>query len=165
MISVGLEFRELAKSFGAVKALDGVSFDVAEGEIHALIGENGAGKSTLLKVLAGIVQPDRGQLSWRGTPLALANPRQALERGIGMVYQEMLAFPNLTVAGNIYAGSEITKSGVPGFRVLDDRAMHARTRTLLEELHIPVEPETPMDQLPAALSQLVQVARNGGPTT
>ena len=104
MISVGLNFKDLAKSFGAVTALDGVSFEVAEGEIHALVGENGAGKSTLLKVLAGIVVPDRGELHWRGAKLAFANPRQALEHGIGMVYQEMLAFPNLTVAGNIFAG-------------------------------------------------------------
>jgi rhamnose transport system ATP-binding protein len=150
-----LRFSGLAKSFGAVKALDGVSFDVAEGEIHALIGENGAGKSTLLKILAGIVSPDRGELHWRGEKLAFTSPRQALEHGIGMVYQEMLAFPNLTVAGNIFAGREITT------RVgwLDEAAMFARTKTLLDELHIPVAPDTPMEQLPAALSQLVQVAR------
>lgn len=153
---MGLEFKGLAKSFGAVTALDGVSFDVAEGEIHALVGENGAGKSTLLKVLAGIVVPDRGELHWHSQRLAFANPRQALERGIGMVYQEMLAFPNLSVAGNIFAGREITRGGLG---VLDEAAMHARTQTLLEELHIPVTPDTPMEQLPAALAQLVQVAR------
>ncbi|TAK15578.1 MAG: sugar ABC transporter ATP-binding protein [Acidobacteria bacterium] len=150
-----LAFRDVSRSFGAVKALDGVTFSVAEGEIHALIGENGAGKSTLLKILAGIVQPERGQLFWRGEPLVCSSPRQALERGIGMVYQEMLAFPNLTVAGNIFAGREITKTGGR----LDERAMHARTKALLDELHIPVSPDTPMEQLPAALSQLVQVAR------
>jgi rhamnose transport system ATP-binding protein len=153
---MGLKFKDLAKSFGAVKALDGVSFDVAEGEIHALVGENGAGKSTLLKILAGIVVPDRGELEWRGQRLAFTTPRQALERGIGMVYQEMLAFPNLTVAGNIFAGREITKGALG---ILDEPAMLARTKTLLDELHIPVAPDTPMDQLPAALSQLVQVAR------
>lgn len=152
---MGLQFKDLAKAFGAVKALDGVSFEVAEGEIHALVGENGAGKSTLLKVLAGIVVPDRGELHWRGQKLTFTNPRQALEHGIGMVYQEMLAFPNLTVAGNIFAGREITTAG----GVLNERAMHARTERLLDELHIPVKPDTPMEQLPAALSQLVQVAR------
>jgi rhamnose transport system ATP-binding protein len=155
----GLRFRNLSKRFGAVTALDGVSFDVAAGEIHALIGENGAGKSTLLKVLAGIVQPDTGELYWGDERLAFANPRQALERGIGMVYQEMLAFPNLTVAGNIFAGRELTKASGLGLGVLDERAMHARTQTLLDELHIPVAPDTPMERLPAALSQLVQVAR------
>jgi rhamnose transport system ATP-binding protein len=154
-----LQFRQLAKAFGAVKALDGVSFDVAEGEIHALVGENGAGKSTLLKILAGIVTPDRGELEWRGQRLSFTSPRQALEHGIGMVYQEMLAFPNLSVAANIFAGRELTKRPFPGLAMLDDAAMHARTRTLLDELHIPVAPDTPMEQLPAALSQLVQVAR------
>src|SRR5687768_15413986 len=104
----GLEFRDVRKSFGAVQALRGVSFDVAEGEAHALVGENGAGKSTLLKILAGILRPDAGELRWRGEHLSLGSPRDALERGIGMVYQEMLCFPNLSVTGNIFAGRELT---------------------------------------------------------
>src|SRR5512139_1348367 len=107
----GLEFRDLHKSFGAVRALKGVSFSVAEGEAHALVGENGAGKSTLLKILAGIIRPDSGDVIWRGERITMASPREALERGIGMVYQEMLCFPNLTVAGNIFAGREITAFG------------------------------------------------------
>ena len=107
----GLEFRDVRKSFGAVQALKGVTFAVAETDAHALVGENGAGKSTLLKILAGILRPDSGSLQWRDQPLHLANPRDALERGIGMVYQEMLSFPNLTVTGNIFAGREIVRGG------------------------------------------------------
>src|SRR5258708_5105816 len=107
----GLQFRDVRKSFGAVKALRGVTFAVAEGEAHALMGENGAGKSTLLKVLAGILQPDAGDVHWRGERLHLGSPREALERGIGMVYQEMLSFPNLTVTGNIFAGRELPRGG------------------------------------------------------
>ncbi len=151
----GLVFRNVSRSFGAVKALTDVSFDVSAGEAHALIGENGAGKSTLLKILAGIVQPESGDLSWQGEPLKFQTPRHALERGIGMVYQEMLSFPNLSVAGNIFAGREITKSGGR----LDEKAMRERTAALLAELHVPATPDTPMDRLPAALCQLVQVAR------
>ena len=152
---MSLSFRHVSRSFGAVKALSDVSFDVAAGEAHALIGENGAGKSTLLKILAGIVQPEHGELFFNDEPLKFQTPRHALERGIGMVYQEMLSFPNLSVAGNIFAGREIVK---PGGR-LDEKAMHARTAQLLTELHVPASPDTPMDRLPAALCQLVQVAR------
>jgi len=150
----GLEFRGVRKSFGAVHALRGVSFAVAEGEAHALVGENGAGKSTLLKILAGIFRPDAGQLFWNGEPLDLGSPREALERGIGMVYQEMLCFPNLTVTGNIFAGREIVRGGR-----LRERDMRARTRALLDELHLAIDPDARAESLPAAHRQLLQVAR------
>src|SRR4026209_2928403 len=98
----GLEFQDVRKSFGAVRALTGVTFSVAEAEAHALVGENGAGKSTLLKILAGIVRPDGGEIRWRDTALDVASPRDAIDRGVGMVYQEMLSFPNLSVSANIF---------------------------------------------------------------
>ena len=144
----------MRKSFGAVAALRGVTFSVLEGETHGLIGENGAGKSTLLKILAGIVQPDGGSISWRGERLHLGSPRDALERGIGMVYQEMLCFENLTVTGNIFAGREITRGGR-----LRHNEMRERTRALLAELHLPISPDAPADSLSAAYRQLLQVAR------
>src|SRR5262245_21970987 len=95
----GLSFEGVTKSFGAVRALKGVTFPVNEGESHALVGENGAGKSTLMRVLAGILRPDSGALVWDGRRLDLHSPRAALDQGIGMVYQEMLLFPNLSVSG------------------------------------------------------------------
>jgi rhamnose transport system ATP-binding protein len=150
-----LEFRGVSKSFGAVHALTNVSFSVTAGESHACVGENGAGKSTLLKILAGIVIPDCGELFWQGHRLPITSPRDALERGIGMVYQEMLAFPNLSVSANIFAGREITRSGGR----LDERSMRARTADLLAQLHVPVTPDTAMERLPTAYCQLVQVAR------
>ena len=152
--SQGLQFTDVRKSFGAVRALRGVSFGVREGEAHGLIGENGAGKSTLLKILAGIVQPDGGTVQWRGERLHLGSPRDALERGIGMVYQEMLCFENLTVAGNIFAGREIVRGGR-----LRHQEMRERTRTLLDELHLPISPDAPAASLSAAYRQLLQVAR------
>jgi rhamnose transport system ATP-binding protein len=155
MADAGLEFRNVAKSFGAVKALRGVSFTVHPGEALALVGENGAGKSTLLKILAGIVQPDAGEIRWQGERLHLGSPREALERGIGMVYQEMLCFTNLTVAGNIFAGRELTtRSG--RLRVND---MRTRTRALLDELHLAIDPAAQAESLSAAHRQLLQVAR------
>ncbi|MDQ3171701.1 MAG: sugar ABC transporter ATP-binding protein [Acidobacteriota bacterium] len=149
-----LAFRDVRKAFGAVQALKGVSFDVAEGGTHAIVGENGAGKSTLLKILAGLMKPDAGTIAWHGAPLHASSPREALERGIGMVYQEMLAFPNLTVAANIFAGREITRRGW-----LRERAMRDRTRAILDELHLDVDPSARAESLPAAHRQLLQVAR------
>jgi rhamnose transport system ATP-binding protein len=150
----GLEFRDVRKSFGAVQALRGVTFSVAEGEAHALVGENGAGKSTLLKILAGILPSDSGTIYWRDERLHLASPRDALERGIGMVYQEMLAFPNLTVAANIFAGRELTRHGL-----LLDAEMGRRTRALLDELRLAIDPDVIAESLSAAHRQLLQVAR------
>jgi len=150
-----LEFRDVHKSFGAVRALQGVSFSVAAGEAHAVVGENGAGKSTLLKILAGIARPDRGDVLLNGAPFDHAGPREALAGGIGMVFQERLAFPNLTVAGNIFAGREMT---FPGGR-LKVRAMRDRTRALLDDLRLPIDPDLPMEHASAAVAQLVQVAR------
>jgi len=149
----GLEFRDVRKSFGAVKALTGVSFSVHEGEAHGLVGENGAGKSTLLKILAGILRPDAGSVSWADEPLDMRSPREALDLGIGMVYQEMLCFPNLTVSGNIFAGRELVRGGR-----LQEGAMRERTRALLGELHLACDPDARAESLPAAHRQL-QVAR------
>jgi len=154
-IPAGLEFRNVSKSFGAVRALRGVSLGVRPGEAHALVGENGAGKSTLLKILAGIVQPDAGEILWEGTRMHLGSPREALERGIGMVYQEMLCFPNLSVTGNIFAGRELTGPG----GTLRHAAMRARTQTLLGELHLTISPDAEAESLSAAHRQLLQVAR------
>ena len=150
----GLQFRDVRKSFGAVKALRGVTFSVLAGEAHGLMGENGAGKSTLLKILAGILQPDGGDIHWRGERLHLGSPREALERGIGMVYQEMLCFENLTVTGNIFAGRELTRGGR-----LRTQEMRERTRALLAELHLAISPDAPAESLSAAHRQLLQVAR------
>src|SRR5262245_3789949 len=103
-----VEFRRIDKSFGAVAALRDVTVPIADGEAHAIVGENGAGKSTLLKILAGSLRPDRGELRIGGEAVSLAGPRDALARGIGLVHQEMLAFPNLSVTANIFAGRELT---------------------------------------------------------
>jgi ABC-type sugar transport system ATPase subunit len=151
----GLEFQNIQKSFGAVRALAGVSFNVAEGEAHALMGENGAGKSTLLKILAGIVRPDAGEIRWRGELLHATSPRDAIERGIGMVYQEMLSFPTLSVSANIFAGREICGPG----GLLREDEMRARTRELLGRLQLEIDPDAAAETLSIAHRQMLQVAR------
>jgi ABC-type sugar transport system ATPase subunit len=151
---VSLQFDDIEKSFGAITALRGVSFDVADGEAHALVGENGAGKSTLLKILAGLVHADSGEMRWLGRRFAPASPREAIEHGIGMVYQEMLCLPNLSVAANIFCGREICRGGM-----LDEAAMHERTRAVLSRLHLTIDPGTLAETLSTAHRQLLQVAR------
>ncbi|MBZ5558121.1 MAG: sugar ABC transporter ATP-binding protein [Acidobacteriia bacterium] len=150
-----IDFAHIDKSFGAVTALRDVTFSIADGAAHAIVGENGAGKSTLLKILAGDLHPDRGELRVGGSPVALTSTRDALARGIGLVPQEMLAFPNLSVTANIFAGRELTGR----FGWLRESAMRARARELLARLQVPVSPDAMVDTLPIAYRQLLQVAR------
>src|SRR4051812_11934403 len=96
-----LELRAITKSFGAVRALKGVSFSLEPGEVHALLGENGAGKSTLIKVIAGAHQPDGGQLFVAGEPVEDLTPARARVLGIACIYQQPALFPDLSVAENI----------------------------------------------------------------
>jgi ABC-type sugar transport system ATPase subunit len=148
-------FHHIDKSFGAVAALSDVSFTIEAGETHAIVGENGAGKSTLLKVLAGTLRPDRGELRIGGSAVSLTSPRDALARGIGLVHQEMLAFPNLSVTANIFAGRELTGT----FGLLRESAMRERARALLTRLHLAVSPDATVAALPVAYRQLLQVTR------
>jgi ABC-type sugar transport system ATPase subunit len=150
-----VEFRHIDKSFGAVAALRDVSFAIGDGESHAIIGENGAGKSTLLKILAGGLHPDAGELHLDGRAVTLAGARDALARGVGFVHQELLAFPNLSVTANIFAGRELTGR----FGWLHGREMRERARVLLERLRLPISPDAPVETLPVAYRQLLQVAR------
>lgn len=151
---MSLQFDRIHKSFGAVNALRGVTFDVADGEAHALVGENGAGKSTLLKILAGLVRADSGEIRWQDRTFAPSSPREAIEHGIGMVYQEMLCLPNLSVSANIFCGREICTYGR-----LDESAMRARTQAVLDRLSLKIDPGALAESLSAAHRQLLQVAR------
>jgi rhamnose transport system ATP-binding protein len=127
-----LSVRAIEKSFPGVRALSGVSFEVAKGEVHALLGENGAGKSTLIKIVSGVFPPDRGEVIVDGKAVNLERPDDARRAGVATIYQELLLFPELTVAENIFMGH------VPRARFgrLDWRAMRERTRDLLASLEI-----------------------------
>lgn len=127
-----LSVRGIEKSFPGVRALSGVSFDVGEGEVHALLGENGAGKSTLIKIVSGVFPPDRGEVLVAGRPLNLARPDDARRAGVATIYQELLLFPELTVAENIFMGH----APRAGLGRLDWRAMRERTNALLASLEI-----------------------------
>src|SRR5215207_7824588 len=101
-----LRMTGIAKQFPGVQALDGVAFDVEEGEVHGLLGENGAGKSTLLKIISGALQPDAGTIEFDGSRLVLPTPEAALALGIVTIYQEFNLVPSLTVAENVFLGRE-----------------------------------------------------------
>ena len=98
--------RDIVKTFPGVRALDGVTFDVVAGEVHALVGENGAGKSTLMKILAGAQPADSGEIAVDGKPVAIDGPKTAEHLGIGMIYQEFNLVPDLGVIENIVLGVE-----------------------------------------------------------
>lgn len=147
--------RGIRKTFGATIALDNVDFAVSAGEIHALIGENGAGKSTLMKVLSGALQPDAGEMTIDGSPFAPANPLQARQQGVAMIYQELSLAPHLTVAENVLLGMEITRRGL-----LQKSDMHALVQNALTELdHADIDPHARVSSLTIAERQIVEIAR------
>ncbi len=149
-----LEAVGLSKSFGPVEVLKDVSLDVRAGEVHAIIGENGAGKSTLMKVLAGHLQPSRGELRIDGETVSLTGPVDAERRGIVLVHQEILLAPDLTVAQNIYLGRELGNG-----LTVDDRTMNEGARRAVRDLGADIDPTAVVGRLSIAQRQLVQIAR------
>jgi ribose transport system ATP-binding protein len=150
-----LEMRDVSKSFGATRALDGVSLGVEAGEVRALIGENGAGKSTLVKILSGAYQPDSGSMSLTGAPYAPRGPRDALARGVAMIYQELALAGDLTVEANIMLGQERARAGF--IRRREHRRIVRQVLELLE--HPDIRPEARVKDLGVGAQQLVEVAR------
>jgi len=116
-----VELVDISKSFGGVRALDEVSLKIGQGSIHALVGENGAGKSTLGKILAGVITPDRGQLLIDGEPVTFHSPREAIVRGIVLIAQELSIAPALSVAENVFLGTEPRRAGFVARRALRRR--------------------------------------------
>jgi ABC-type sugar transport system ATPase subunit len=106
-----LALHDVGKAYPGVQALDGVSFDVRPGEVHALMGENGAGKSTLMKIAGGVVRPDAGTVEVAGRPVQLTSPRDAARAGIQVVFQELTVLDNLDVAHNLLVGDLPVRRG------------------------------------------------------
>src|SRR5258708_17061508 len=125
--AIALCMRGISKRFGPVQALADVTFRARRSSVHALCGENGAGKSTLMKILAGVHQPDTGEIELHGRPSRFAPPGQALQAGISMIYQELDLAEDLTVAENIYLGAE-PRGAAPW--TISRRAMIAQTEKL-----------------------------------
>ena len=151
-----VELSNISKSFVGVRVLNDVSFDVQPGEVHALLGENGAGKSTLIKIIAGVHVPDSGTIRINGDEMRFATPGQAVKAGIAIVYQELLLFPELSVAENIFLNhAPRTKWGG-----LDWPEMRKRARVLLDDLdshHLDVDAK--VGSLSVANRQRVEIAK------
>ncbi len=155
MSDVVLQMQGICKRFGATRALNDVHLTVRSHEIHALMGENGAGKSTLMKVLSGVYQPDAGTLHVDGKPVVISCTTDARRVGINLIYQELSVATNLTVAQNVFLGSELrTRYGTA-----DTAAMEARTDEVLRSLDAPFRAHTHASTLSIAQQQQVEIAR------
>jgi D-xylose transport system ATP-binding protein len=134
-----LALRSITKSFGAVKALQDVSLEVQPGEIVGLCGDNGAGKSTLIKIVAGVLQPDSGELLWDGRPVTLNAPDDAKQLGIETLYQDLGLINNLDIVANTFLGRELVNVWPLGLvHVLRSREMETETKRILSELKIEI---------------------------
>ena len=149
-----LELKNINKSFGAVKVLKDVSFELLPAEVHALVGGNGAGKSTLMKIMTGVYTKDSGEIIINGENKEIHSTNDAKANGIAMIFQEMSLVPTLSIMENIFLGSEIKKGA---FR--DVAAMKVKTKEVLEKLGLELDPDTRVSDLSVGMTQMVEIAK------
>jgi ribose transport system ATP-binding protein len=152
---LAVSMKGISKSFGGVRALNDVSLDVQQGEVHALLGGNGAGKSTILKVLNGVHRPDSGTITVCGDLLEEVTPETARAAGIAMNFQELSLIPTLTVAQNIF----LTREAKGALGLIDDRTAEQRAAKLFEMLEVEVDPRALVGDLGAGQKQLTEIAK------
>ena len=146
-----MQMERISKAYRGVPAVRAVDFDLQKGEIHALLGENGAGKSTLTKMMAGVVAPSSGRMLLDGQEVSFSTPSEALEAGIAMVFQETSLVPSMTVAQNLYLGSEKFLNRL--------RGTYISAQQFLQSLNFAVDPTAMVETLGAAKRQMVEIAR------
>ncbi len=151
-----IRITHLSKSFPGVKALNSCQFELAPGEVHALMGENGAGKSTLMKVLAGVYTKDAGEIRMDGQAVEIPSPRAAQALGIGIIHQELNLMNHLSAAQNIFIGRE--PMGRFGLFV-DQQKMVVDTQTIFDRLHLQLDPRVEVGELTVAKQQMVEIAK------
>lgn len=152
---IGLSIRNGSKIYPGTQALKNVDFDLRMGAVNVLVGENGAGKSTLMKIIAGVEQLNGGTIELDGKPVTFADKADAARHGVGIVFQELNLFPNLTVAENIFAGREKTVGGVH----IDRKAQAATARALMKRLEQNIDPDMPLGNLRIGQQQIVEIAK------
>ena len=145
---------KVSKRFPGTVALDGVDFTVYAGAVNVLIGENGAGKSTLMKILAGVDRPTSGRLLLNGVPVEFKSTREAAQAGIGIIFQELNLYPNLSISENIFVARELTRNWV-----VQHRLQEQITAELLERLEQPLKPGMLVRDLRMGQQQIVEIAK------
>lgn len=149
-----VEIDNVSKSFGGIKALSDVRFDLKAGEVHALLGENGAGKSTLMKILSGVYTKDEGTVKVMGAAVENLTPKKAHDLGIAIIHQELNMCAHLTVTENIFLGRE-RKKGL----TLDNHSMKGETRKILRDFNMDIAPDTVVGTLSIPRQQMVEIAK------
>src|SRR6187399_356378 len=150
-----LDMRHITKRFPGTVANDDVSFDLREGEVHALLGENGAGKSTLMNILYGLYHPDLGEIRIKGKSVQLGSPRAAIDAGVGMVHQHFMLIPVMTVAENIVLAEEPTHAGA----FLDIGEANERVRDISERFGLAVDPKSRIEDITVGQQQRVEILK------
>ena len=153
-----LVMKGVVKTFPGVKALDHAQLELRPGKVMALMGENGAGKSTLMKCMFGIYKMDEGEIEYEGEKVVIANPLEALGRGIAMVHQELQPIPARTVAENIWLGRYPTKKAGP-ITIVDHAKMYKDTDALLKKLKLDINSHAKLGTLSIAQMQMVEIAK------
>jgi len=154
-----LSVENLSKTYGAVTVLSDVSFDIAQGEVVAILGENGAGKSTLSSLIAGLTPPGSGRMHWQGKPYAPRNPNDALQAGISLIHQETQLLPELSIAENMFIGHlPMCRLGRWGWKV-DRKAMVSQAQIYLERLGLDMSAKTAVKYLKVAHCQKIEIAK------
>lgn len=152
-----LEFKKIVKRFPGVEALKGVDLELYEGEVHILVGANGAGKSTFVKILAGVYQPDGGEIYFAGEPAAIRSPEQALDLGISIVYQNFNLINKMDVGQNIFLNREPVRGRL--LKRVDWKRIYSETEAILKRLHVDLDPKTRIGDLQVADQQMVEIAK------
>jgi simple sugar transport system ATP-binding protein len=153
-----LELTNISKHFGAIQAVNDVSFALEPGEVVGLMGDNGAGKSTLVKMIAGNFRPSHGSMKMEGAELVMNRPVEARQHGIEIVHQDLALCDNLTAAANVFLGREL-KRGVGPLRVLDYASMYRRAGEIFTELKSETRPRDLVRKMSGGQRQAVAIAR------